>query len=53
MNEEFALQKGLGNGGAIDSDKGLVGAVAVLIQGAGNKFLARPCLAPDQDGDGV
>ena len=49
--EQLALQQRLGNGGAVDGDERLVGAVAVLVEGAGDEFLAGAGLAADQHRD--
>ena len=51
--EQLALQQRLGNGRAIDGDERLVGAVAVLVDGAGDQFLAGAGLAADEHGAGL
>jgi hypothetical protein len=52
MAEEFAFEEGFGDGGAVDGDEGGVGAVAVLVDGAGDEFLAGAGFAADEDVDG-
>ena len=39
--EQFAFQHGFGNCRAVDGDERRIGAVAVLVNGAGDEFLAR------------
>ncbi|MCG3148042.1 MAG: hypothetical protein PCFJNLEI_01484 [Verrucomicrobiae bacterium] len=51
VTKEFAFKEGFGDGGAVDDDEGLVGPVAVLVDGAGNEFLAGAGFAADEDGD--
>ena len=51
--EQLAFEQGLGDGGAVDGDEGRLGAVAVLVNGAGDEFLAGAGLAADQDVDGL
>ena len=51
--EQFAFQQVLRDGGAVDRDKRRLGAGAVLVDGAGDQFLARPGFAPDEHGDGL
>ena len=46
--EQFAFQQRFGNGGAIDGDERRVGAVAVLVNGAGDQFLAGAGFAADE-----
>src|SRR5947208_990725 len=48
VTEEFALEQGFRNGGAVDRNKGSLGAVAVLVNRARNEFLAGPGLASDK-----
>ncbi len=48
--EELALQQVLGDGGAVDGDEELLGARAVLVDGAGDELLAGAALAGDEDG---
>ncbi len=48
MAEQFALEKLLGYGGAIDRKKGLLAAVAMMINGAGDEFLAGAAFTGDQ-----
>ena len=50
MPEQFAFQELRRNGGAVDGDKGLCLAVAVFVQGTGDKLLARSSLAQNQNG---
>src|SRR5258706_9234915 len=52
VTEQFAFQQVLRDGRAIDCDKRGFGARAMLVDGAGDKFFARPRFAPDEDGDG-
>ena len=49
--EEFALQQRLGDGGAVDGDERLLRAVAVLVDGARDQFLAGAGFAADEHGD--
>ena len=51
--EQFAFQQVFRDGGAIDRDKRGFGARAVLVDGAGDQFLARAGFAPDEHGDGL
>ena len=54
MSEQFAFQQGIGQGPAGDFDKGLVSAVAHLMDGAGGHCLTGPGFTQDQDcGAGV
>ena len=48
--EEFAFEQLFGNGGAIDRQKRLLAAVAVMINRAGDKFLAGAAFAGDERG---
>ena len=48
--EQFAFQKLLGNGGAIDREERLLAAVAVMINRAGDEFLAGAAFAGDERG---
>ena len=50
MAEEFALEQLFGNRGAIDRQKRLRAAVAVMINRAGDKFLAGAALTGDERG---
>ena len=50
--EQFAFQQRIRDGGAIDGDERFVGAEAVLINRAGNQFLAGPGGAANQDRGG-
>ncbi|OPZ79060.1 MAG: hypothetical protein BWY77_01405 [bacterium ADurb.Bin431] len=50
MSEEFALDEGVGNGGAVDAHKGSGGAMAAQMDSHGDQFLARAGLAGDQNG---
>ena len=49
--EQFAFQQGFGNRRAVDGDERRVGAVAVLVNGAGDEFLARAGFAANEHGD--
>lgn len=53
MAEEFGFEEGFGNGSTIDGDERGLGAVAVLVERAGNQFLAGAGLAADEDIDGL
>jgi hypothetical protein len=48
--EQLGLKKVFGQGGAVDDDKGLVFALAVLVNGLGDELLASAGLAADEDG---
>ena len=48
--KQFTLQQLLGNGRAIDRQKRLLAAMAVVINGARDQFLARAAFAADQGG---
>ena len=48
--EQFAFQQLLGDGGAVDREERLLAAVAVMINGAGDQFLAGAALAGDERG---
>ena len=50
--EEFAFEDFLGEGGAVDGDKGFAGAVGFLVDGARDEFLAHAGGARNQDGGG-
>ncbi len=50
--EQFTLQQVLRDGGTVDRDEGRLCARAVLINGAGDQFLARARFAPNEDRDG-
>ena len=47
--EELALEQLLGDGRAVDGDEALRAALAVVMDGAGDQFLARAALAGDHD----
>ena len=49
--EQFALQQVFRNGGAVDGRKGFVGAMAQVVQGPGQEFLAGTGFAGNQGGD--
>src|SRR5262249_10903186 len=49
--EQFALQQGLRDGGAVDSQKGGRGPSAVVVQSAADQLFASAALAEDQNGD--
>ena len=51
VTEQFAFQEIAGNGGAIHCDERFVGAIAVLINGARDEFLAGAGFAANQDRD--
>ena len=48
MAEQFAFQKLLGNGRAIDGQKRLLAAIAMMINGPRYQLLARAALAGDE-----
>ena len=48
--EQFAFEKVLRNGRAIDGEERLLAALAVMINRAGNQFLAGAAFAGDQRG---
>src|SRR6266498_5355115 len=50
MPEEFTLQQLLGNSPAVDGDERFVLAIAVIVEGTRNEFLAGTTLAVDQHG---
>ncbi len=50
MAEEFALEEILRDGGAVDGEEAVTAALAVVMNGAGDEFLARSALAGDHDG---
>ena len=50
MAKKFAFDKIFRNGGAIELDEGGAGALALTIEGAGDKFLAGAAFAGDEDG---
>ncbi len=50
MSEEFALDEGLGDGGAVELDEGRAGARALAVERPGHKFLAGAAFALDQHG---
>jgi len=47
--EEFGLNEGFAEGGAVDGDEGVVFAVAVVVDGAGDEFFAGAGFAADED----
>jgi len=51
VTEEFALDKIIGNGGAVDGDEITLGAVRVFPNGASDELLARAALTGDHYGD--
>ena len=51
MTKQFGFGQGLGQGGAVDSDKRLRAARAFLVNGLGQQFLARAAFAKQQQGD--
>jgi hypothetical protein len=48
--KQFGLQQLLGQRGAVDGDERFVAAQALLVDGAGDQFLAGAALALDEDG---
>ena len=52
MTEQFAFQEIFRDGSAVDCYERRFGARAVLVNRAGDQFLARPGFTPDEDGDG-
>ena len=48
--EQFAFQQLLGNRGAVDGEERLLAAVAVMINRAGDEFLAGAAFAGDERG---
>src|SRR6185503_19108424 len=50
MAEQFRFQQVLGNGGAVHGNEGLVGALRLAVDIAGENFLTRAAFAGDQDG---
>ena len=50
MSEEFAFQKILRNGCAVDCDEGLLMPFAVIMDGASDKLLSATALSGDQHG---
>jgi hypothetical protein len=50
VTEEFAFDQIGRNCGAVDLDKGLLGPMAVVVDGVGHQFLAGAAFPPDQDG---
>src|SRR5690606_28459361 len=48
--EQLGFEQGFGNGGAVDRDEGLVGALTAGVDVFGNDFLAGAALAGDEDG---
>ena len=50
VTEEFAFEQLFRNGGAIDREKRLLISIAVMINGAGNKLLARAAFTGDERG---
>ena len=52
VTEQFAFEEVVGNGGAVDGDEGAMGAVAVLIDGASDEFLACSGFSSNEDRDG-
>ena len=47
MAEQFALQQRLGQGGAVERYKGLAGARAIRMNGAGDQLFARSTFSTD------
>lgn len=50
MAEEFGFEEVFGEGGAIDGDEGGVVAAGIVVEGAGDEFLAGAAFAEDEDG---
>ncbi len=48
MSEQFALQQGLSDGGAVNGDKRFVGAAAIGVNRSRHQFFSRAALARDQ-----
>ncbi len=48
--EEFRLHQGFGEGGAVEADEGMIGAVAALDDGLRDEFLAYAAFAAKDDG---
>ena len=44
------MSAGAGNGCAVERDEALLPPTAPFVDGAGDEFLPRPCLAEKQDG---
>ena len=51
MTEQFALEKVFGDCSAVDGEEGFFRAAAVLVDRAGDEFLAGPALAVYQHDD--
>ena len=49
MSEQFALEEGLGDGGAVELDEGFGGAGAGVVEHAGDQLFAGAGLAADED----
>ena len=52
VSKEFAFEQLVGNGGAVDFDKGTVFAVTAIVDGSGDEFFARSGFARDERGSG-
>lgn len=50
MAEEFAFDEGFADGGAVDSDVGLIEAAAIFVEFASDEFFASAIFAFDEDG---
>ena len=48
--EEFALEEGFGDGGAVDGDEGTVASWTALMDGACDDFFAGAALASNENG---
>ncbi len=48
MAEEFALQKILWDGCTVDGEEGFICPIAVMVDGAGDEFLASAAVASDK-----
>ena len=51
VTEEFGFQEVFGDGGAVEGHEGCLGAGAVLVDSAGDEFLAGAGFSSDEDGD--
>ncbi len=50
MAEEFGFEEVFGEGGTVDGDEGGVVAAGIVVEGAGDEFLAGAAFAEDEDG---
>ena len=49
VSEQFAFEKRFGNGGTVDGQQRPIAAVAMVVDGSGDEFLAGARLAQNQD----